>query len=117
MFVLFDKRLFERTIVVRKCIHHTTHHTNKRLHIRSFVYAYNIRTTHMRICATLCMQAIANDRTKGHTMANAKTYTPKQLANEIGIDAKVLRAYLRKNHTRPDAAKNTSWIIPATVAA
>lgn len=51
-------------------------------------------------------------------MANAtKTYTPKELANEIGVDAKVLRAYLRKNHTRPNEAKNTTWIIPASVAA
>jgi predicted site-specific integrase-resolvase len=41
--------------------------------------------------------------------------TPKELANEIGVDAKVLRAYLRKNHTRPSEAKNTSWIIPANV--
>lgn len=49
-------------------------------------------------------------------MANAKTYTPKELAAEIGIDPKVLRAYLRKNHTRSLEAKNTSWIIPATVA-
>jgi len=45
-----------------------------------------------------------------------KTYTPKVLANEIGVDPKVLRAYLRKNHTREDTAKNTSWIIPETVA-
>jgi hypothetical protein len=49
-------------------------------------------------------------------MANAKTYTPKALAAEIGIDPKVLRAYLRKNHTRIAEAKNTSWIIPETVA-
>jgi len=48
---------------------------------------------------------------------NAKSYTPKELAAEIGIDPKVLRAYLRKNHTRALEAKNTSWIIPATVAA
>jgi predicted site-specific integrase-resolvase len=48
---------------------------------------------------------------------NAKTYTPKELAAEIGIDPKILRAYLRKNHTRALEAKNTSWIIPATVAA
>jgi hypothetical protein len=49
--------------------------------------------------------------------AKAKTYTPKELAAEIGVDPKVLRAYLRKNHTRPAEAKNTSWIVPATVAA
>jgi predicted site-specific integrase-resolvase len=49
-------------------------------------------------------------------MATPKTYSPKELAAEIGIDAKVLRAYLRKNHTRVPEAKNTTWIIPAKVA-
>lgn len=59
---------------------------------------------------------------KGNIMATtkttktAKTYSPKELAAEIGVDAKVLRAYLRKNHTRDATAKNTSWIIPASVA-
>jgi len=57
-----------------------------------------------------------NDSKGGVTMANAKTYTPKELAAEIGIDPKVLRNYLRKAHTRELTAKNTSWIIPATVA-
>lgn len=47
----------------------------------------------------------------------AKTYTPKELAAEIGIDPKVLRSYLRRNHTRTAEAKNTSWIVPADVAA
>lgn len=46
----------------------------------------------------------------------AKTYTPKELAEKIGVSPKVLRAYLRRNHTRPSEAKNTSWVIPATVA-
>jgi len=46
-----------------------------------------------------------------------KTYTPAQLAEELGISPKVLRAYLRKEHTRAPEAKNTSWVIPATVAA
>jgi hypothetical protein len=57
-----------------------------------------------------------NPGTEVMKMANAKTYTPKALAAEIGIDPKVLRAYLRKNHTRIAEAKNTSWIIPETVA-
>ena len=58
-----------------------------------------------------------NDRTnEGNEMANAKTYSPKELAAEIGVDPKVLRNYLRKNHTRPIEAKNQSWIIPASVA-
>jgi predicted site-specific integrase-resolvase len=42
--------------------------------------------------------------------------TPKALAEEIGIDAKVLRAYLRKEFTRSNEVKNTSWIIPAEAA-
>lgn len=45
-----------------------------------------------------------------------KSYTPKELAADIGIDAKVLRAYLRKFHARPAERKNTSWIIPEDVA-
>ena len=45
-----------------------------------------------------------------------KTYTPKELATELGISPKVLRAYLRKEHTRNADAKNTSWVIPTPVA-
>ena len=45
-----------------------------------------------------------------------RTYRPSELAAEIGVDAKVLRAYLRKNHTRAAEAKNTSWIITSDVA-
>jgi hypothetical protein len=46
----------------------------------------------------------------------ADTITPKALAEEIGIDAKVLRAYLRANFTRDAEAKNTSWIITPEAA-
>lgn len=46
-----------------------------------------------------------------------KTYTPKELAESLGISPKVLRAYLRKEHARSADAKNTSWVIPASVAA
>ena len=49
-------------------------------------------------------------------MANAKTYTAKELAAEIGIDPKLLRNYLRKEHTRKPEAKNTSWNISAAQA-
>jgi hypothetical protein len=42
---------------------------------------------------------------------NAKTYTPKALALEIGCDPKSLRGFLRKNFTRTNEVKNTSWII------
>lgn len=50
-------------------------------------------------------------------MATAKTYTPKELAADIGVDPKVLRGWLRKEHTRKAEAKNTSWVITAKVAA
>jgi hypothetical protein len=39
------------------------------------------------------------------------TLTPKQLANEIGCDPKSLRGFLRKNFTRTNEVKNTSWLI------
>ena len=47
----------------------------------------------------------------------SKTMTPKELASELGIDAKVLRGWLRKEHPRAAEAKNTSWVIPANVCA
>jgi len=76
---------------------------------------YRMLTTHMRPTVIRC--TYANERTiGGENMANAKTYTPKELAAEIGIDPKVLRNYLRKAHTRELTAKNTSWIITAAVA-
>jgi predicted site-specific integrase-resolvase len=49
-------------------------------------------------------------------MSNVKTYTPKALAEEIGVDPKSLRGYLRKNHTRVAEAKNTTWIIDEDAA-
>lgn len=49
-------------------------------------------------------------------MAKTKTYTPKELAEELGVSPKVLRAYLRRNHARTDEAKNTSWVITEAVA-
>lgn len=42
--------------------------------------------------------------------------TPKVLAEEIGIDAKVLRSFLRQTFPRPVEVKNTTWIIPAEAA-
>ena len=44
------------------------------------------------------------------------TLTPKALAEEIGVDAKVLRSYLRKEFPRPVEAKNTTWIITPDAA-
>jgi hypothetical protein len=40
---------------------------------------------------------------------------PEALAQEIGISGKILRAWLRKNHTRPAEAKNTAWIVKPEV--
>ena len=49
-------------------------------------------------------------------MANEPIVTPKVLADEIGVDPKRLRAYLRANFTRPLEVKNTSWAITADAA-
>lgn len=49
-------------------------------------------------------------------MAAKKTYSATELAKELGISPKVLRAYLRKEHTRVATAKNTTWVIPTSVA-
>jgi len=46
----------------------------------------------------------------------SENLTPKALAEEIGVDAKVLRAYLRKEHARPAEVKNTTWLITPAVA-
>ena len=50
-------------------------------------------------------------------MANAKTYRPEQLASELGISGKLIRAYLRANFTRKAEAKNTAWVLTAKQAA
>lgn len=42
--------------------------------------------------------------------------TPKTLAAEIGIDPKQLRNFLRKEFTRANEVKNTTWIIPPATA-
>ena len=50
-------------------------------------------------------------------MANeVKTIAPKTLANELGIDPKRLRGYLRAKHTRPDDLHNERWAITPEVA-
>jgi hypothetical protein len=40
-----------------------------------------------------------------------KGIRPNDLAKELGVNPKSLRAYLRKVHTRPNDAKNTSWYL------
>jgi len=49
-------------------------------------------------------------------MASKTSYTPTELATELKVDAKRIRAYLRSNFTRPAEAKNTSWSLDANVA-
>ena len=48
--------------------------------------------------------------------ATPTTITPKALAEELAIDPKRLRSYLRKNHTRANEAKNTSWTLDTETA-
>ena len=49
-------------------------------------------------------------------MASTKTMSAKELATICGVDPKVLRGYLRKEHTRQASAKNTTWVITPAVA-
>jgi len=44
------------------------------------------------------------------------TMTPTELATELNIDPKTLRGWLRKEHTRDAAKKNTAWAIDADTA-
>lgn len=44
-------------------------------------------------------------------MANTKTYRPEQLASNIGVTGKVLRAYLRTTFPRAAEAKGSTWIV------
>jgi hypothetical protein len=51
-------------------------------------------------------------------MATApKTYRPEQIAENLGVSGKVVRAYLRKQFPRPEEAKNTSWVLDEKMAA
>jgi predicted transcriptional regulator len=45
-----------------------------------------------------------------------KSYTPTELANELGVDPKRVRAFLRQEFTRDPEAKNTSWNLSDEVA-
>lgn len=46
----------------------------------------------------------------------SKHLTPKALAEEIGVDPKSVRGFLRREFPRTDEARNTSWIVPAPAA-
>lgn len=46
----------------------------------------------------------------------AATTTPSDLADELGRDAKVVRAFLRENFPRKAEEKNNRWKIPVKTA-
>jgi hypothetical protein len=50
------------------------------------------------------------------TETTDKTYTPGQLAEELSVDAKRIRAFLRTEFPREAASKNTSWMLSEDVA-
>lgn len=51
-------------------------------------------------------------------MPGTDNITPKALAEELGIDPKRLRGWLRANHARDAAVKGTTWgITPDTADA
>lgn len=57
-----------------------------------------------------------NRALKGGTMSDTTTITPKALADELGIDPKRLRGWLRAQHARQPEVKGTSWAIDADTA-
>jgi len=44
------------------------------------------------------------------------TFTPKALAEELGVDAKRIRSYLRNEFSRANEAKNTTWLLDEAAA-
>lgn len=58
--------------------------------------------------------AKTKNKVKGTT--TPVTTTPKALAEELGIDPKRLRGYLRKNHSRDDEMHRQSWVIDEATA-
>jgi hypothetical protein len=78
------------------------------------VKVYRMHTVFAR---SACRIHVVNDEHAKEVNDMKKTYTANDLAKELGISPKVLRAYLRKEHTRALEAKNTTWVIPAAVAA
>jgi len=49
-------------------------------------------------------------------MANKETIRPEELANELGVSGKLVRAYLRKTFVRSPEAKNTAWVLTSEQA-
>lgn len=46
-----------------------------------------------------------------------KTYRPEDLAKELGVSGKQIRAYLRSEFSRGPEAKGTSWTLTEDMAA
>jgi hypothetical protein len=46
-------------------------------------------------------------------MENTKITRPEQIANDLGISGKIVRAYLRRTYTRPSDAKGSAWSLSA----
>lgn len=44
-------------------------------------------------------------------MTASATIRPEELANELGVSGKLIRAHLRKTFTRTPEAKNTAWVV------
>ena len=44
-------------------------------------------------------------------MDTERTYRPEELATELGVSGKLIRAFLRKTFTRTPEAKNTAWVV------
>lgn len=44
-------------------------------------------------------------------MSDERTYRPEELADELGVSGKLIRAFLRKTFTRTPEAKNTAWVV------
>lgn len=49
-------------------------------------------------------------------MTNAKTIRPEELATELGLSGKVVRAHLRRTFPRPVEAKGSTWVLSAEQA-
>lgn len=55
---------------------------------------------------------MAKDKDNENQVVEApKVVRPKDLAEELEVDAKTLRSYLRKEFPRPAGEKNTSWAL------
>jgi len=49
-------------------------------------------------------------------MESESTYTPRQLADELGVQAKSIRTWLRKVEMRSEVEKGSRWQLTASEA-